>query len=68
MKAMKQTALLFIGLTLFSNGCSSLRPPSSDREAWEEQQREAHPDNGWDIGMFGPVPIIEPPKSTQPPN
>ena len=32
------TALLFVGLTLLTSGCSSLRPPPADPSAWNGTQ------------------------------
>ena len=62
-KSLKHAALIFVGLTLISSGCSSLQSPAADRAAWLAQQEEEHPDYGRDIGWLGPVPLLMPTKN-----
>ena len=40
MRPLKTIMVPVIGLSLMCGGCSSLRPPPSDRQAWEAQQKQ----------------------------
>ena len=40
MKPLTPTMILAIDLVLMCSGCTSLKPPASDKASWEQQQKE----------------------------
>jgi len=40
MKAGKLASVIVLGLAVMICGCSSLRPPAGDGEAWQAQQKQ----------------------------